>query len=109
MLEKILELRAKQAELLGYAHPADYEIEVRMARDADTVMAFYDKLRPLVRRKATKDLEEFTDAKRRHTGNPAATLFPWDTSFYKARLMKKLGAETRAQLVRLALEVGILS
>lgn len=28
---------------------------------------------------------------------------------YKARLMKKLGAETRAQLVRLALEVGILS
>ena len=28
---------------------------------------------------------------------------------YKARLMKKLGAGTRAQLVRLALEVGILS
>lgn len=28
---------------------------------------------------------------------------------YKARLMKKLGAQTRAQLVRLALEVGVLS
>ena len=31
VLEQILALRAEAASLLGYAHPADYEIEVRMA------------------------------------------------------------------------------
>ena len=88
VLEEILVLRAKAAALLGYDHPADYEIEVRMAKDAATVMEFYENLRPLVREKARLDHEEFLAAKRRHTGDDDAVLYPWDFSFYKKRLLK---------------------
>ena len=89
LLERILKLRAQAAKLLGYKHPADYETEIRMAKSAEEVMKFYKKLRPLLRKKAQLDLEEFTQAKRRHTGNPDAKLFPWDQSFYEKRLMKE--------------------
>jgi len=88
VLEKILKKRAEAADLLGYDHPADYEIEVRMAKDARTVMGFYDRLRPLVREKAKKDYAEFTEAKRAHTGDATAELGPWDFSFYQNKLKK---------------------
>jgi thimet oligopeptidase len=89
VLEKIIELRAKAARILGYDHPADYEIEIKMAGNADNVMSFYEKLRPLVRKKALRDLDEFTEAKRSHTQDPEAVLQPWDSSFYKNRLMRE--------------------
>ncbi len=88
VIEKIIALRHDAAALLGYDHPADYEIEIRMAKDADTVIAFYDRLRPLVRRKARRDFEELVAAKRAHTGDSGATLYPWDQSFYQNELKR---------------------
>ena len=88
VIEQIIQLRHHAAKLLGYAHPADYENEVRMSKDAATVMAFYEKLRPLVRVKAERDYQQFVAAKREHTGLSDATLFPWDMSFYQNRLKK---------------------
>jgi len=88
LLEQILKLRAEAAQILGYAHPADYEIEVRMARNADRVRKFYDELRPLVRTKAQKDYAEFLAEKRELTGDPQTKLCPWDQMFIQKRLMK---------------------
>jgi thimet oligopeptidase len=88
VLEKILELRAQAASILGYAHPADYETEVRMAKSAKTVMDFYTELRPVVRKKAEVDWQAFLAAKREHSGDPDAGFYPWDFSFYK-NLLKK--------------------
>ena len=89
VIEQIIELRAEAADLLGYDHPADYEIEIKMARNADTVIEFYRKLRPLVRKKALRDLEELVAAKRRHTGDRDAKIYPWDTNFYLNRIKKE--------------------
>ncbi|MBL8877913.1 MAG: Zn-dependent oligopeptidase [Phycisphaerales bacterium] len=88
LIEKILELRAKQAAMLGYATPADFEIETRMAKTAETVRQFYAKVRPLVREKTKRDVEEFVAAKRGHTGDANAKLRPWDQPFYKHYLLK---------------------
>ena len=88
VLEQIIALRAKQAALLGYAHPADFETEIRMARDAATVASFYEELRPIVRRKALLDWDEFVAAKRHETGDPEATLFPWDFAYYQEVLQR---------------------
>jgi len=88
LLEKILELRAQCAKMLGYASAADYEIEVRMAKNAATVRKFYEQLRPIARKKALLDYAEYVAAKRAETGNPQAKLYPWDTSYYKNQLMK---------------------
>jgi thimet oligopeptidase len=88
LLEQILKLRAEAAHLLGYAHPADYVIEIKMAKKAAEVQAFYDKLRPLVREKALRDYDELLAAKREHTGDQGAKLYPWDSDFYWNRLKK---------------------
>jgi len=88
-IEEILELRAKVANLLGYSHPADYETEIRMSKSAQTVIDFYKKLRPLLRKKAKLDFAEYTAAKRKHTGRKDARLKPWDQSFYGKRLMRE--------------------
>jgi len=89
VIEKVIALRAQAAHLLGYAHTADYETEIKMSKNADAVMAFYEKLRPLVREKALKDHAEFVAAKRGETGDAAAALMPWDFDYYKALLMRE--------------------
>ena len=88
LIEQIISLRAKAAKILGYQHPADYETEVRMAKNAATVMDFYKKVRPLVRRKAEQDFEQMVTAKREHTGDADAEFYPWDTNFYEKRLLR---------------------
>ncbi|MHC4219137.1 MAG: M3 family metallopeptidase, partial [Planctomycetota bacterium] len=88
VLEQILKLRAEAAQLLGYAHPADYETEIKMSKNAENVQKFYAELRPLVRRKALKDHDELLTAKRRHTGDRNTQLYPWDSSFYMNYLKK---------------------
>lgn len=88
LLEKVLKLRAEEASLLGYDNFADYVLEPRMAKNAATVAKFYADLRPTVRKKAALDFEEFRNAKREHTKNPNAELYPWDAGFYKNYLSK---------------------
>ncbi len=88
VLEQMIKARAQAAELLGYDSTAAFETEVRMAKNPDTVWKFYRDLGELVRKKAERDYEEFVAAKREHTGNPEAELYPWDQSFYNKLLLK---------------------
>lgn len=88
ILEKLIALRAQYAKKLGYANTVEYEAEPRMAKNAKTIAEFYDKLRPIVRKKAKADMEEFTAAKRKATGDKKAILYPWDYSFYKTQLLR---------------------
>jgi thimet oligopeptidase len=88
VLEKIITLRAEQADLLGYQHTADFKIEIRMAKNAANVAAFYEGLRPLIRAKAKLDWAEFLAAKRADTGDATAAFYPWDFSYYREKLKK---------------------
>jgi thimet oligopeptidase len=88
LLERILKLRAQAANMLGYKNAAEFETEIRMAKNAENVMDFFKKLSPLARKKAELDCAEFVEAKRLHTGDKNAKLYPWDFSFYEKRLMK---------------------
>ncbi|MBK8913214.1 MAG: Zn-dependent oligopeptidase [Phycisphaerales bacterium] len=87
-LEQILKLRAQASQLLGYSSTADFETEPRMSKNAANVRAFYDKLRPIVRKKARQDFDLLRSAKAEHAGDAGAKLFPWDQAFYKNRVMK---------------------
>lgn len=90
VLENIIKLRAQAAQMLGYANPAEYEIEIRMAKNAANVKAFYDKLRPLVRVKAQQDYDEYLAQKRTLAGGgPETKLYPWDQSFIEKRLQRE--------------------
>lgn len=89
VLEQILKLRSQAARMLGYSSNVDFETETRMAKNAAAVKKFYEELRPIVRKKAKLELEEYTQAKRKHTGDAAAELRPWDWSFYESRVRKE--------------------
>ena len=88
-LEKLLELRAKQAAMLGYDHPADFENEVRMSGSAERVQQFYEVLRPMLRKKALLDHALLTQAKRDATGDGNTTLKPWDFSYYMEQIKQR--------------------
>lgn len=89
VLEQIIKLRAQASKMLGYPTTADYETEVRMAKNAATVKAFYEKLRPQVREKAKQDFQEYLAAKRTLTGDATTALYPWDQSFIEKRLKQE--------------------
>jgi thimet oligopeptidase len=89
VLEKLIKLRAQQASLLGYATTADFETEPRMAKNAATVAKFYADLQPVVRKKSKLDYDQFLAEKRKHTGDKATMLYPWDYSYYKNLLSKE--------------------
>lgn len=88
LLEKILALRSEASTLLGYPTTVDYEVETRMAKDAKTVAKFYTDLRPIVRKKAQLDYDQFSAELRAATKDGKAKLAPWDQSFIKQRLLK---------------------
>jgi thimet oligopeptidase len=89
VLEQILKLRAQAASLLGYKNTAEYETEIRMSKNAGTVVSFFEKLRPMVREKAKADQQEFLTVKRAHTKDPNAKFYPWDFQFYQEILRKQ--------------------
>ncbi len=88
LLERILALRAQQMQLLGYPTVADYATEIRMAKSAAAVLKFYDGLRPLIRKKAKLDYDEFAAAKREVTHDAGAELQAWDQFYYENWLLK---------------------
>lgn len=83
LIEQIIQLRAQRAQMLGYATTADYETEPRMAKNGKAVIDFYEKLRPIVRKKSDLDVKEYTEAKRAETKKADAKLMPWDVSYYE--------------------------
>ena len=88
-LERMIRLRDEKSDLLGFETYAHYVTQTRMSANPENVQAFYADLRPKLREKALKDKEQFTAAKREHTGDPDAEMNSWDFSFYKNWLMKE--------------------
>ena len=88
VLEKIIKLRDEASDLLGYDTTADFETEVRMAKNDETVAEFYEKLQPLVRKKAQRDWEELLFAKRSDVGDDSVDFYHWDFSYYFEKIKK---------------------
>ena len=89
VLEKLLVLRARQANLLGFDHASDFENEIRMSKNAATVESFYAQLRPLLAEKAAEDLALLTEAKQDATGDTTATIRPWDFGYWQERVRER--------------------
>lgn len=88
LLSQILDLRHKNATLLGYATYADYATEDRMAKSAVNVRAFSSSLVEAMKPGIKKDIAELTRAKRDDVGNSEAKLEYYDPSYYINQLKK---------------------
>jgi thimet oligopeptidase len=87
-MEKILGLRYEGANLLGYKNPADFILELKMAKKTNVAMNFLKDLEAKVRKGAKSDLKAILDKKKEVTRDKKAKLYLHDISFY-SRLLKE--------------------
>ncbi|MBM3881792.1 MAG: Zn-dependent oligopeptidase [Verrucomicrobia bacterium] len=88
LLGQILGLRHAIARRLGYASWADYQIEVKMARDAATAMGFLRELQAGLEGKFRSEVEEFRRLKVAATGDAGARVELWDWRYFANQLKK---------------------
>ena len=89
LLQKILPLRDDIAKKLGYKTWADYEIEVKMAKNAVTVIDFLEKLKTGLQPKFDAELAEFRQIKVKETGDTNAQVRVWDWRYLSNQLKKE--------------------
>lgn len=88
-LDRLLELRAEKAKMLGYDNWADYAIEPRMAEDAEDVEAFLDRVSTAIAPAVKAELVQFKQEFARITRNPREKMAPSDRYFLTERLKDK--------------------
>ena len=89
LLEKILPLRDDIARKLGYKTWADYQIEVKMAKTAATVIDFLEQLKKGLQPKFDAELAQFRQIKIRETGDTNAQVKVWDWRYLVNQLKKE--------------------
>lgn len=97
LISKIVNLRLRKAQLLGYGCYADYALERRMASDKATVLSFLDRLAGPSLPKARAEISEiysFALSK----GYCAPRLEAWDFEFWAERFQEEKYCFTEEQL-----------
>src|SRR5690606_29237940 len=84
LIEQLLALRAREAQLLGYGNFAALRLQTRMARSADEVLGFLRDLAARAKPYAQRDLAELREFAQKEYG--MTDLQPWDLPFYAERL-----------------------
>ena len=82
-INKILDLRLRSANLLGYKTYADYAIEDRMAKTPEKVLSFLDDLRAKSYPSALRDVADIQKYAARNGFKEK--LMPWDFSYWSEK------------------------
>ena len=89
IIEEILSLRTKQANLLGYKSWAELSLSTKMAKEIKHVEKLLEELRKPAFKTATNELK-ILDKFSKENGFPQSEeLKPWDISFYSELLRKE--------------------
>ena len=90
-IERLAQLRAQEAALLGFPNYAAWKLEDQMAKTPATAMNFMDKLAPAavarVRSEAA-DIQARIDADQNALKQPSFKLQPWDWNYYAEQVRK---------------------
>jgi oligopeptidase A len=98
LITRILQLRAEQARLLGFASYAELSIDVKMAPDIDRALGLLYELRTASLEAARADLEDlrvFADERNAAEANDIAL---WDVPFWSERLREHRYAYSEEEL-----------
>lgn len=83
VMEEIMELRAREAELLGFKSYAHLSLATKMADTPETVVNFLEDLAKKSHAQGLKEVEELSDYAKKHGLDK---LEPWDVGFYSEKL-----------------------
>ncbi len=87
IIKKIVGLKAKRAQLLGYKDYAEYVLEERMAKNSETVFSFLTGLLEPSKKAAERDLKEVQDFRKKLEGTDE--IKPWDFAYYSEKLKEE--------------------
>lgn len=85
LIKEIIHLRQQKAQLLGYAHFADYVLEERMAKSSATVLNFLNELLEKATPYAQKEIEELKSLAQ---ADGISQMQGYDHAFYAEKLRK---------------------
>ncbi len=95
IVKKIVTLKGKRAQLLGYKDYAEYVLEERMAKNSETVFSFLTGLLEPSKKAAERDLKEVQEFRKKLEGNIEGHLEdnneikPWDFAYYSEKLKEQ--------------------
>ncbi|HEY2298966.1 MAG TPA: M3 family metallopeptidase [Jatrophihabitans sp.] len=104
VLVEMLDLRAEQAQLLGYADWPDYDAEVKMVGSGEAILEFVDRITAATDAPARRDLDTLR-ARQRRDDPDAAALTRADTSYYE-ELVRRENYDVDSQQVRQYFDFG---
>lgn len=96
IVKKIVDLKFKRSQMLGFKDHAEYTLEERMAKDADTVFNFLKTLLEPSKKAAAKDLKEVKDFRQKLDGTDE--IKPWDFAYYSEKLKEEKYAFNEEEL-----------
>jgi peptidyl-dipeptidase Dcp len=90
-IERLAQLRAQEAALLGYPNYAAWKLDDQMAKTPATAMNFMDKLAPAAVARAKReaaDIQAQIDKDQKALKQPSFKLQPWDWNYYAEQVRK---------------------
>ena len=82
LLERAIAIRDRLAHLMGFPTWAAYQLDVRVDRSPAHISKFLSDLDTQLLPAARQSVAELTALKAKATGDPTATLDPWDVNYY---------------------------
>jgi len=107
LIESLLDLRAQEAQLLGYGDFAALRLQTRMAKDAAQVLDFLRELAAKAKPHAQRDLAELREYAREQLG--MTELEPWDVPFVSERLRETRYAYSEEEVRQYFTEPSVLN
>jgi thimet oligopeptidase len=104
VLKQMLDLRAEQADLLGYPNWPDYDAEVKMIGSGAAIIEFVDKITAAADGAARRDFAVLLA--RRRQDNPDATSLTRADAIYYEELVRREDFDVDAQEVRRYFDFG---
>lgn len=89
LLEDTVELRRKQAALLGFKRYPDYVLPVRMAKNYETLEAFLKNLQKEVTPLAQDEMKAYLKLQEETTGQQADEMTAWNLPYWSKQYKKK--------------------
>src|SRR5713226_6357175 len=86
VISRMAQLRARRAQLLGYASHAAWKLGDQMAKTPEAALKFMDALVPGATAKAANEAKDIQDVIAAQKGG--FTLQPWDWNFYSEQVRK---------------------
>ncbi len=88
LIQKMLQLRAEKAALLGFKNWADYQSDDKMLRGGANAAQFIDRIAALARARAKRDYNELLEQLKKH--DPKATVVAdWQKSWLENQVKKE--------------------